>query len=70
MIDEKLENKFQIKLFDDDHLSYTQLITDLNKLQSWKESAKAIDLFFAALGINPNSAIALEFNDFVQSRFR
>jgi hypothetical protein len=65
----KDRNKIIRKLFRKDRQSYEAAITELNKMESWKEASKYLYEFFRTNQLDPYSDDVIEFTDLVQSRF-
>jgi hypothetical protein len=61
LVDDRMREKVIKKLFAKDDAVYAQTTDALLSCATWKEAAGRLDRFYAEHGIEPNSAVAMEF---------
>lgn len=69
LIDDRMRDKVVKRVFAKDEALYHSIVDVLLASASWKEAAGYLDRFFAERGIEPNSAVAMEFAQAIHRSF-
>ncbi len=68
LFDHKLNDKFVKRIFHHNKQEYLTFLKTIRNLTSWKDIAVKIDLLYSHKSIDPDSSIAKEFRNAIQSK--